>query len=102
MSTAYEPVPSDSDSQPAQSPQKTGSRLLTIRRLLLFSLTVVVVSLAAYKSEQWTAEKAHLSPGTGSDASSGNKEEDVVNQPPIPAPPSNDTDMSSSGKYSVG
>ncbi|RPD68631.1 glycoside hydrolase [Lentinus tigrinus ALCF2SS1-7] len=102
MPTAYEPVPSDSDTQPAQSTQKSGSRLLTIRRLLLFSLTVVVVSLAAFKSEQWTAEKTHLSPGTGSDASSGNNEEEVVTEPPIPTTSSNDTDMSSGGKYSVG
>lgn len=102
---SYQPVPSDSDSPPpTPTPRKIRAHLVTIRRVLLFSITLLVVSFAAYKSGQWSAERQLLQPG--------HAEDDITKKPPIPsstndtAPsthtaPSNNTDMSG-GKYSVG
>ena len=103
---SYQPVPSDSDPPPSRPPSlKVRSRLITIRRILLFSITLLLVSFAAYKSGQWSAERDLLQ--------SGHAEDDIAKKPPIPTPandttpsnqtaPSNNTDMSSGGKYSVG
>lgn len=104
-STEYEPVPTDTQ-PPPPPPQKTRSRLVTLRRILLFSVTIVVVSFAAYKSGQWSAEKVLLNPGT--ELSSGNSEGEIIADPtnttlaPTPTQSSNGTEMSSGGKFSVG
>lgn len=103
---SYEPLPSESDAQPEpqppSTPQKTRSRLVTVRRILLFAVTITLVSLAAYRSEQWSAGR-EVVPDLAPDISSGNIEEDVVKEPALPSVlPANDTDMASGGKYSVG
>ena len=102
-SAEYEPVPTDSQPDPAPPPpQKTRSRLVTVRRLLLFSLTILLVSFAAYKSGQWSVQKELLL--QQQEASTNPAEhagEDIAVEPSI-SPPSNDTDMSGGGKYSVG
>ncbi|KAI0780029.1 glycoside hydrolase [Fomes fomentarius] len=104
-STEYEPVPTDTQPSSPPPPQNIRSRLVTLRRLLIFSATIVVVSLAAYKSGQWTAEKNLLNSAT--DISSGNSEAELTANPtsttlsPAPTPSTNETDMSG-GKYSIG
>ncbi|KAH9858685.1 hypothetical protein C2E23DRAFT_14418 [Lenzites betulinus] len=100
---SYEPLSSDSDSQsqPSEPSQKSRSRLVTVRRILLFAVTVTLVSLAAYRSEQWYTEQAVLDLGT--DTAPGNTAvEDNVQEPAQPPIPANDTDMVAGGKYSVG
>ena len=110
-SAEYEPLPGSDpvqpDSQPVPAPpplQKSRSRLVTARRLLLFSLTILCVSFAAFKSGQWSADKALLSQppeASPTPAPSEHSGEDIAIEPPISSP-SNNTDMSGGGKYSVG
>ncbi|KAJ2984761.1 hypothetical protein NUW54_g10388 [Trametes sanguinea] len=99
-SPSYEPVPTDSQASPSATPLKVRSRLVTVRRVLLFAVTIVLVSLAAYKSEQWSAEKNTLDLESG--LPSGNTEEDISQEAPHPSVSVNETDMSAGGKYSVG
>ena len=95
----YEPVPTDSQLDPAPAPpHKPRSRLVTVRRVLLFSATILLVSFAAYKSNQWSADQALVhSP----EASQEHPAEEIAVEPPSSAA-SNETDMSGEGKYSVG
>ena len=106
-SAEYEPVPAadtedtantQPDAAPPPPPQKVRSRLVTVRRLLLFSLTILCVSFAAFKSGEWSAQKALLQQQPEAQEHTG---EDIAIESPVSA--ANDTDvMSGGGKYSVG
>ena len=96
-SAEYEPVPTDTQPDPSQPPLKARSRFVIVRRLLLFSLTILLVSFAAFKSSQWSAEKSLLQ----QQPSDSHQSEDIATDTPV-STPSNNTDMSGDGKYSVG
>lgn len=102
----YEPVPTESttdlhiDDTHVSEPSKAHPRSCSLKKLLLISVTFVVLALASYKLGQWSviprnpispAQETSLSPEPG---------KDEVALPPQ----TNDTtsNMPGNGKYSVG
>ena len=69
-------------------------------RVLLFATTVCLVVLAAYQAGQWSLQRsAEEHAAQTSPITAGPEPDETLISPPSLA---NDTDMASSGKYSVG